>query len=223
MEAVVTIIVTPRERYSGIIDCIETIYLHTEQAFRLIILDLAYPTSIRQQIDAFITTKDNAEVLTLGKIIPMKALAAVCPYIETEAVMLLDNDSRLTADWLPPLLACIEKDDVAVVNPLTLETEGVDQGAKLRNHLYTNEIRIVAADGDHYLIEDKHYRRALPDEIPNEVRSSDMFELHGVMFKTRVLKKLELPEMVVREHIDIGLQLKSMGYKVLSEPKSVVI
>ena len=45
-----------------------------------------------------------------------------------------------------------------------------------------------------------------------------MFELHGVLFNTKILKEIELPQMVIREHIDIAIQLKKLGYKVYSQP-----
>src|SRR3546814_3803974 len=46
MDPVVTIIVTPRDRYSGLDECIDSVYRHTQEPFRLWILDLAYPASI---------------------------------------------------------------------------------------------------------------------------------------------------------------------------------
>ena len=137
--------------------------------------------------------------------------------------MFLDNDSNVTQGWLAPLLAVAEAENAAIVNPLTLEKEGVDKGAELRSHLYTNEIRIVSVEGTDYLIEDKHYRRALPEDIPQEVRPSEMFELHGVLFESQFLKAIEIPQMVIREHIDIAMQAKKMNRKILTQPKSVVI
>src|SRR3546814_8868982 len=40
MDPVVTIIVTPRDRYSGLDECIDSVYRHTQEPFRLWILDL---------------------------------------------------------------------------------------------------------------------------------------------------------------------------------------
>src|SRR3546814_9660401 len=71
----------------------------------------------------------------------MDALCEAQPLTDTPAVVLLDNDSRVTEGWLPPLLAAMA-DGHAVVTPLILEREGVDRGAALRNHLYTGELRV---------------------------------------------------------------------------------
>ena len=219
----VTVVITPRDRYSGVIECIENLYALTTEPFYLKVLDLAYPKRIKRQLKSLLADKENAELIEMGLIIPMEAMRKVRKDIITPYVMFLDNDSNVTKGWLAPLLKAAETENAAIVNPLTLEKEGVDKGADLRNHLYTNEIRIVDVNGTDYLIEDKHYRRALPEDIPQEVRPSEMFELHGVLFETKFLNEIEIPQMVIREHIDIGMQAKKMGRKIITQPKSVVI
>ena len=219
----ITVVITPRDRYSGVIECIENLYKLTTLPFYLKVLDLAYPKVIKKQLIELLANKNNAELIEMGLITPMEAMQKVRNKITTPYTMFLDNDSNVTQGWAEPLLEVAEAEHAAIVNPLTLEKEGVDKGAELRNHLYTNEIRIVDVNGTDYLIEDKHYRRALPKDIPQEVRPSEMFELHGVLFETKFLNEIEIPLMVIREHIDIGMQAKKMGRKILTQPKSVVI
>ncbi|AWL11652.1 hypothetical protein HMF8227_01171 [Saliniradius amylolyticus] len=219
----VTVVITPRDRYSGIIECINNLYRCTSEPFKLKVLDLDYPKHLKKSIADTLADKPNAEVIELGLVIPMQAIRQIRDNIDTPYTMLLDNDSNVTENWLPPLLETARDEHAAIVNPLTLEKAGVDEGASLRNHLYTNEIRIVNVEGQDYLIEDKHFRRALPEDIPKEVRSSEMFELHGVLFDTQVLQSIELPQMVIREHIDIGMQIRQMGRAIVTQPESVVI
>jgi GT2 family glycosyltransferase len=220
----VTVVITPRDRYSGVIECIENLYKLTTEPFLLKVLDLAYPKKIKQQLIELLSKKENAELIEMGLIIPIEAMRNVRDSITTPYVMFLDNDSNVTANWLAPLLEVAEKDEkIAIVNPLTLEKAGVDVGAPLRSHLFTNEITFLEIEGIDYLIEEKHFRRALPEDIPKKVVPSEMFELHGVLFNTKILKEIELPQMVIREHIDIAIQLKKLGYKVYSQPNSVVI
>lgn len=222
-EVKITVVITPRDRYSGVIECIENLYKITSEPFYLKVLDLAYPKKLKQQLVDLLADKDNAELIEMGRIIPMEAMRLVRDTIVTPFTMFLDNDSNVTQDWLVPLLEVAEAENAAIVNPLTLEKEGVDKGAELRNHLYTNEIRVLDVSGTDYLIEDKHYRRALPEDIPQEVRPSEMFEFHGVLFETKFLKEIEIPQMVIREHIDIAMQAKKMGRKIFTQPKSIVI
>lgn len=220
----VTVVITPRDRYSGVIECIENLYKQTPEPFLLKVVNLAYPKEIERELIKLLATKDNAELIEMGLIIPMEAMRNVRDSITTPYVMFLDNDSNVTEGWLPPLLSIAESDEkIAIVNPLTLEKSGVDIGAPLRNHMFTNEITCLEVEGTDYLIEEKHYRRALPEDIPQEVVASEMFELHGVLFNTKILQEIELPQMVIREHIDIAIQLKKLGYKVFSQPSSIVI
>ncbi len=219
----VTIVITPRDRYSGVIECIDVVYRCTPtELFELVILDLGYPPAIRQEIKQALRSKDNATMVSYGRIIPMEAIRCYRNEIKNRYTVLLDNDSRVTPGWLEPLLETAEKYQAGVINPLTLEKAGVDEGAELRNHLYTNELRVVLADGSPRLIEHKPYRRALPEEIPAEIRPTQSFELHCVMFRTQLLQDVELPQMTIREHLDIGMQLKIRGEKLVVDPRSVI-
>ena len=219
----ITIVITPRERYSGIIECIDLLYKNTTEPFNLIIIDLNYPQKIKREINHFIATKKNTALYSLGLITPMSALKVIRHKITTAYTILLDNDSRVSANWLPPLIDSAIAENIAIVNPLTLEKDGVDKGAQLRSHLYTAEIRTVAVNNKSYLIEHKTFRRALPAKIPNNIAESDTFELHCVLFKTNVLKEIDIPSMVIREHIDLSLQVRNLGLKIITQPKSVII
>ncbi|MDO8863770.1 glycosyltransferase [Haliea sp. E1-2-M8] len=219
----VTIVITPRDRYTGIIECINTVYKCTSvELFDLVVLDLGYPAALARDIQAACTEKPNMTVITDGRIIPMEALRRYRERIATRYTVLLDNDSRVTPGWLEPLIETAESQGAAVVSPLTLEKAGVDEGAELRNHLYTNEIRVVAAEGESRLIEHKSYRRSLPEEVPAEIRPTQAFELHCVFFRTATLQAIEIPQMTIREHLDIGMQLKARGEQLVADPRSVI-
>ncbi|OMH25775.1 glycosyltransferase family 2 protein [Motiliproteus sp. MSK22-1] len=218
----VTIVISPRDRFSGLADCIDNVYQHTDESlFDLIIVDLGYPRKEIQQARARIETKSNARIISYGLMIPMESLRKVRDEINTPYTFLLDNDSRVSPDWLPPLIETGDSTGAAVISPLTLEKDGVD-GAYLRNHVYTVEIRTVEVEGKQYLIEHKPYRRELPENMPKETAPTQAFELHGVMFNTKILKEIELPQMAIREHLDIGMQLRAKGEKLFADPRSVI-
>lgn len=217
----VTIIINPRDRYSGLRDCIEHLYRCTEQRFTLWVLDLGYPAELMRSVRELLADKADARVIELGLCTPMDALREVRADLQTPRVVLLDNDSRVSPGWLPPLLAAMEP-GVGVVSPLVLERDGLDKGAALRNHLYTAELRMVDVGERSYLIEQKHYRRTPAAEIPRDRSSTCSFELHCVMFDTRTFKAIELPSMVVREHLDMALQVLARGEEIVAEPASVI-
>jgi GT2 family glycosyltransferase len=221
MEAQVTVIISPRDRYTGLDECVEILYRHTPQPFELWILDLDYPRDVIEPVRQRLAGRAGVRFFALGLKAPMDALRAVREELATRAVVLLDNDSRVTEGWLPPLLAALD-DGHVVATPLILEREGVDDGAELRNHLYTGELRVVDVDGTPYLIEHKHLRRTEVPEIPNTRAATGTFELHCVLFDTATFRAIEIPSMVIREHLDIALQIAARGQTMVVEPASVI-
>jgi len=218
----VTVVITPRDRYTGIGACIANVYRCTPEPFKLVVVDAGYPTTLRQEMERAVSGQANATIVDLGRVIPMEAMAAVRDQIDTPYVMHLDNDSDVTPGWLPPLLETAARTGAAIINPLTLERAGVDSGEDLRCHLYTSDIRVVDVAGTPYLIENKHFRRTPHRDIPPEVRETETFELHGVMFETAALRAIDIPRMTIREHIDISMQMRAMGRIQVVDPRSVV-
>lgn len=220
----VTIVISPRDRYTGLELCIAALYQHTDPAlFDLIILDLGYPKKVITLAEQAIKGRDNARIIDYGFIIPIEGMSRVRSEINTKYAAFLDNDSRVTANWLPPIIETGNIKEAAVIFPVTLEKAGVDEGADLRNHLFTTELRVVDVEQTPYLIEEKTHRRTLPKDLPQEVTESQAFELHCVMFNTKVLKEIELPRMTIREHLDIGIQLKNKGLRLYVDPRSHIV
>ncbi len=223
MNRAATIVITPRDRYSKLAECIDVLYANTDESlFELIILNLGYPDKDWKLAMEALNGKSNYRVFDYGRVIPMEAMDRVREHLETPFTVFLDNDSRVMPKWLPILIETAETKQAAVTYPLTLESSGVDVGADIRTHLFTTELRVVDVDDKPYLIEYKTYRRALPEELPQGVTESQAFELHCVMFDTQVLKSLELPRMTIREHLDIGMQLRSRNLKLFVEPRSKI-
>src|SRR5690606_31387574 len=189
---------------------------HTPQPFRLWIMDLDYPASIMEPVRKRLQGRPEVRFFALGLRTPMDALREAQPLVDTAAVVLLDNDSRVTEGWLPPLLHAMA-DGHALVTPLILEREGVGPGAPLRNHLYPGELRVVDVEDTPYLLEHTHFRRTEVPDLPDERTGTGTFELHCVLFDSAVFRRIELPSMVIREHLDISLQVAAMGRTMVVE------
>jgi len=217
-----TIVITPRDRYSGVIECIDRLCVHTPQPFALIVLDLGYPAKLQRAIQQRLDNLPNASLVNYGLQIPMEALRRVRREIKTPTTVLLDNDSQVTEGWLPPLLA-VCNESTPVVSPLIFERDGLDQGAEIRNHLSTADIRAVEYQGDAYLIENKHARRAAIETLPTAIMPTETFELHCVMWHTATLQTVDIPQMVVREHIDLALQVRAKGASLILQPESQIV
>ena len=173
-------------------------------------------------IEARIQHLPNARIVPMGMITPIKVLELLLPGISTDILVWVENDTIVLPGWLPPLVEGIEQ-GASFVSPLTLEKEGVDDGAKIRTHLYTSKILVVEYEGEDYLIEGKEYRRELPENLPNEIRETETFEWHTVAFNTEDIKGVDLPDMVMRQQIDIPMQLRAQGKKMIANPHSQVL
>ena len=76
-EKKVTVVITPRDRYTLVIECIESLYALTPEPFDLKVLDLGYPKTIKKQLEQLLASKNNAEIYDYGRIIPMEAIRKV--------------------------------------------------------------------------------------------------------------------------------------------------
>lgn len=222
-EPAVTIVVVPRDRFSSVNDCVDSILKQTDVPFRLTILDFGYSRRalerIRQQ-----SGSTPVEIVPCGRTIPMLAFQRYLPAITTTYTVWVDNDTFVAPNWMQAMLDRAAQ-GARVILPLTLEREGLDVDARripLRNHISHSELRRVEVNGGTYVFDYKPYRRAAPEELPQEAHTIDFFELHTFFAETEVLRQLEMPAMVVREHIDLGLQLHRLGIEIWCEPKAVV-
>jgi hypothetical protein len=137
----------------------------------------------------------------------------------------VDNDTFVTAGWMKTMLTRAAA-GARVILPVTFEREGLDLDRRrlpLRNHVSHTEFRRVAVDGKTYVFDHKPFRRAAPEELPQEPHMVDFFELHAFFAETVVLRQLDYPSMVVREHIDLGVQLNRLGIPIWAEPKAHVV
>lgn len=223
MDQQVTIVVVPRDRFSSLPACIRSIVQHTSVPYRLMVLDLGYAAATLQEARQA-AGQQELEVVACPWTIPVVAFGGVLSRIETPYVAWVDNDTYVSAGWMEALLDRAAR-GARVVLPLTLEREGLDGDARqlpLRNHISHAELRRVQVEGVEYVFDHKPYRRAAPEELPAEPHTVDFFELHTFFAESAVLRLLELPEMVVREHIDIGIQLHRLGIPIWCEPRARV-
>src|SRR3546814_13288272 len=63
MTPVVTIIITPRDRYSGLDECIDSVYRHTQEPFRMWIMAIDYPASIIDPVPKRLLGRTDARLL----------------------------------------------------------------------------------------------------------------------------------------------------------------
>jgi hypothetical protein len=216
---VVTIVVVPRDRFSSVGECTRSIVKNTAEPIRLVYLDFGYSPRQLEEIRR-VAGQYALEIVPCGRTIPMAAFRDFLPQIKTPYVAWVDNDTYVTPGWLTTMLARSApgaNPRARVILPLTLECEGLDVDSRdipLRNHISHAELRSVEVDGRTLVFDYKPFRRAAPDELPQEPHTIDFFELHTFFAETEVLRQLDLPDMVVRDQVDIGIQFRKLGIDI---------
>jgi hypothetical protein len=221
----VTIVVMPRDRFSSVTACVQSILDNTAEPFRLMIVDLGYSAHTRRALEAMCAAVPF-ELVACPRTIPMNAFQQCVERIATPYTCWVDNDTFVTAGWLTALLQSATTEGRRVLSPLTFEREGLDiddRRLTLRVHISHAELRKVTVDGTEYVFDYKPFRRAAKEDLPATPWLIDFFELHTFFAETAVLRQLEYPAMVVREHVDIGIQLHRLGIPIWCEPRSEVV
>jgi GT2 family glycosyltransferase len=219
----VTIVVVPRDRFSTVGACARSIAENTCGPIRLVFLDFGYTKSQLTEIASACEGTDF-RIETCGRQIPLQAFAKFSKSIDTRYVVWIDNDTFVTPGWLTELLR-VAKLGAKAIMPLVLEREGLDVDTRrleLRNHISHSELRGVTVGDECFVFDHKPFRRAAVDELPTDEHTIDFFELHAFFIETETLRQLDLPEMVVREHIDLGIQLNRLGIPIWCAPQSHV-
>lgn len=218
MPELVTIVVVPRDRFGSVVECVQAIVDQTPAPYRIAVLDFGYSKKTLQSVRA-VTGAIPLDIVCCERTIPIIAFRDFLPGIKTKYVAWVDNDTSVTAGWMDALLRRAAQ-GAKVIMPMTLEREGLDIDARhlsVRNHITHSELRRVNIGNRSYVFDYKPYRRADPKDIPPGPHIIDFFELHTFFAETGVLKQLEYPAMVVREHIDIGIQLNRLGIDVICD------
>ena len=207
------------------IDCARSIMEHTPESFRIVFLDFGYGERTIAELRA-VCARVPVDVVACGRAIPMDAFRAFVPTISTPYTCWVDNDTFVTPGWMATLLRGAREQGMRVILPLTYEREGLDIDARrlpMRVHISHAELRKVTVDGTDYVFDYKPFRRAAPEDMPAGPWTIDFFELHTFFAETEVLRQIDFPSMVVREHVDIGIQLHRLGIPIWCEPRAVVI
>lgn len=224
MSEQVTIVVVPRDRFSSVIECVQSILENTDVAMKVAILDFGYSKKVLRRIREIVGGRVPLEIVSCGKTIPMIAFRNYVEKVDTPYTAWVDNDTFVTGGWMTKLMSRAAS-GARVILPVTLECDGLDADQRklpLRNHVSHTELRKVTVHGKDYVFDYKPFRRAAPEDLPSESQLVDFFELHAFFAETAVLRQLDLPPMVVREHIDIGIQLWKLGIEIWNEPQAIV-
>ncbi len=227
MQPNVTIIVSPRERFSYAQQSLESIYTQTDYPFKLIYVDGGSPAYLREYLRNRAAEFGFEIIRTDYFLAPNQARNLGLAKADTEYVLFVDNDVAVTPGWLAQLVACAEETNATVVSPLTC----IGQPLHQRIHLAGGESHVVLevkGDSMRRRIHEKHYfvNRPVADVQDKLVRQACEFaEFHCVLVRRSIFEAtgpLDEQLLSTREHTDFCLNVGQAGGTVYCEPASVV-
>lgn len=220
----ITVIMAPRERYTGYPYAIDALYEHTPtDRFDLVVVDGNLPPSILAQIESRqkkLGFKFIHKPYTLtgneGRNIGLKEVTE--PY-----TVFLDNDCAVMDGWLDPLIRASKELDGWLVAPTVLE----DDPAKGIIHCAGGDSSFETPEGKrHYHFVPQHTLAKLSDVGDQLERGPvSMIEFHCMLARSDIFDTIgEFDENLTAffDHDDITHLTLKAGGQVIYEPASLV-
>jgi GT2 family glycosyltransferase len=227
-QASVTLIVSPRERFSFTRQNLDSIYKHTHLPFELIYVDGGSPAPVRDYLQTQARERGFKLIRSEQYLAPNQARNLAIPYVKTEFVVFIDNDVLVSPQWLGWLLQCAQETSAAVVCPLTCIGKTVNETI----HLAGGEARIyeepLEDGGIARKVHEKHYFVNRPVvEVKEQLKRTqcEFAEFHCMLVRNTIFDQTGLLDegfLSTREHIDFCLSVAEAGGTIYCEPESVV-
>jgi GT2 family glycosyltransferase len=223
----VTIVVSPRERFSYSRESLDSIFDNTKMPFSLIYVDGNSPQYIQNYLDKKSTERGFKIIRTDHYLAPNQARNLAIPQVTSEYILFIDNDVVVAPGWLERLVKCAEETNAGVVSPLTCIGKKIHQ----KVHLAGGEAHIkVKVDGDHTQrkVHEKHYfvNRPVAEILDQLDRNQCEFaEFHCMLVRRSLFDTIGLLDeklLSTREHIDFCMSVTQTGRSIYCEPSSVV-
>ena len=223
----VTILVSPRERFSHTQASLESIYKNTSYPFKLVYVDGGSPKHIQIYLEAQAHDRNFQLIRTDHYLAPNQARNLGLLAVNTDYVVFIDNDVEVAPNWLTCLVECVNETQATVVTPLTCIGQPVHQTI----HLAGGEARIVLqtkGDGFEKRVHEKHYFVNRPvAEVRERLqrRQCEFAEFHCMMVRRTIFNRvgpLDEQLLCTREHIDFCMMVTNVGGTIYCEPSSVV-
>jgi GT2 family glycosyltransferase len=218
----ITIVMVPRERYSGIAKAIETLYEHTENAqFKLVVVDGGLPENVRTFIERESHDRGFMFIHKDYPLTPNEARNIGLKHVKTTYVVFADNDVQFTPNWLPPLVSAAEEFDAWLVGPTILDAN-TD-----RIHAAGGESGVEEVDGGRHYHYVPGFMQREVEEVHDQLERgpTTMLEFHVILAHMDVFKKLgPLDEKFssFADHDDLVYSVLEAGGKAVYEPGSTV-
>lgn len=223
-EPQVTIIVSPRERFSYTRESLESIYENTQIPFKLIYVDGNSPKKAGEYLQNQAQEKGFKLIRTDYYLTPNKARNIGLAEVDTKYVAFVDNDIIPASGWLKALIDCSEDTEATIVGPLMFQYLPLHQEI----HFAGGESRVVVDAKGRRRLREKMYKQGNKITDPRvklQRTETELCEFHVMLVRTKVFQHLGMfDEQMLnsKEHLDFCMNVAKNGGSVYFEPASLV-
>jgi GT2 family glycosyltransferase len=220
----VTIVVSPRERFSYTRESLESIFDYTTIPFELVYVDGNSPAKVRNYLEMKAQEKGFHLIRTNYYLSPNHARNLGLAEVKTKYVVFLDNDVILSPGWLEALIDCAEATNATVVGPLTCHEEPVHEVV----HFAGGESHIVVDTTGRRRLREKMYKQGhrVTEARSQMVRSqTELCEFHCMFVRTEIFERVGYFDeafLNTKEHVDFCMTVIQAGGTVYFEPDSLI-
>lgn len=225
IQAQITIVCVPRDRFSYARESLESVYAHTVSPFNLVYVDGGSPRYLRRYLERQAHDKDFQLIRTDHYLSPNHARNIGLREVTTPYVIFIDNDVIVSPGWLEPLLACAQTTGAAIVAPLVCQEQPLHQIV----HCAGGESGIHAEeDGTNRkrrLIEKIHHAGERVADLHLQRAQTGLVEFHCMLVRSNVFREVGVLDegmMNFAEHVDFCMTVTTAGHSIWFEPASAV-
>jgi glycosyltransferase involved in cell wall biosynthesis len=176
--------------------------------FRVIVVAGGTDRTTEEYLHQLQAQKDNMSVVLVDRLLmPGEARNLALRHSNERFCILLENDTIVHENWLPPMLECMREEGAAVVTPLVWWYRGIHTAGCMFEERGKNGAIVFS----HKIM----YRGIRRKRI-------DYPENHCILIDRQLLPGIDIFDDVEPFDVDLGLTLRKSGLSVFFEPRSVV-
>jgi GT2 family glycosyltransferase len=220
----VTIVVSPRERFSSTRVTLETLFEVTPPPFEMVYVDGGVPKPIRRWLQSKADSRGFRLVGDGSYLSPDHARNLGFESVNTKYVVFLDNDVVVSAGWLATLVGCAEESGAWIVGPLYC----ADRPLHTTVHMAGGTAHVEETDGARRFIERHLHMHKAVTAVQRELARgpTEQLEFHCLLVRTDAMRALGPLDprfcSVPEGQIDLCMRARARGGGVWVAPEAVV-
>ncbi len=203
----IVVVVAPRDRFSMFPRCLEALYTHTDVQFRVIVVAGGADRRTQEYLQQLQVQNDNLSVMLVDRLLMQgEARNLGIRQAAERFCVVLENDTIVHKNWLPPMLECMREEGAAAVMPLIWWYGRIHAAGCMFEERKKDGVVFF-----HHKINYTGIRR----------RRIDYPECHCVLIDRKLFPNTDIFEDVEPFDVDLGLTIRKYGLSVFLEPRSV--